>query len=119
MDLSEVPTFDFVPTNKTVVQGSNVFWRCHADAQSENVHYSWTFAGRLVKTTETGLRAEVKVSISGNSHGNHEDLFEEGDFSLRDVKKEDRGYYECIAQSPSGERSRASAFLDVLCEFNA
>ncbi|CAJ0610483.1 unnamed protein product [Cylicocyclus nassatus] len=95
---SKVPTFDFVPTNKTVVQGSNVFWRCQADAQSENVHYSWTFGGQPVKTTETGLRAEVK----------------EGDFSLRDVRKEDRGYYECIAQSPSGERSQVSAFLDVL-----
>ncbi|VDM75909.1 unnamed protein product [Strongylus vulgaris] len=89
----EVPTFDFVPTNKTVVQGSNVFWRCHADAQPSAVRYTWTFGDR--------------PNIS-------ETFFKEGDFSLRDARKDDRGWYECVARGPSGEQSKASAFLDVL-----
>ncbi|ETN84066.1 immunoglobulin I-set domain protein [Necator americanus] len=95
----EAPIFDFVPTNKTVIEGSNVFWRCHADTQPNGIQYTWIFRDRPIKTTETGLRVEIK----------------EGDLSLRAVRKSDRGWYVCKAHSPSGEQSKVSAFLDVLC----
>ncbi|KAL6723073.1 hypothetical protein Aduo_018117 [Ancylostoma duodenale] len=98
LKFSKVPTFDFVPTNKTVVEGSNVFWRCHVDAQPTGILYTWIFRDRPIKTTETGLRVDIKG----------------GDLSLRDVRKYDRGWYVCNAHSPSGEQSQASAYLDVL-----
>ncbi|WKY15647.1 hypothetical protein Q1695_000828 [Nippostrongylus brasiliensis] len=97
LKFSRTPTFDFVPTNKTVIEGSNLFWRCHADAKPSGIQYSWTFHDRPIKTTETGLRVLIK----------------DGDLSLRDVRKHDRGWYTCSASSPSGEQSHASAFLDV------
>ncbi|KAK6032806.1 immunoglobulin domain protein, partial [Ostertagia ostertagi] len=101
LKFSKKPSFDFVPSNKTVVEGSNVFWRCHVDAPPSGIQYSWMFRDRPIKTTETGLRSEIK----------------DGDLSLRDVRKHDGGWYVCMASNPSGEQSQASAFLDVLCEF--
>ncbi|KAK6766724.1 hypothetical protein RB195_026169 [Necator americanus] len=98
LKFSKAPIFDFVPTNKTVIEGSNVFWRCHADTQPNGIQYTWIFRDRPIKTTETGLRVEIK----------------EGDLSLRAVRKSDRGWYVCKAHSPSGEQSKVSAFLDVL-----
>lgn len=60
---SEDILFDFIPTNKTVIEGSNVFWHCHANAQPERIRYTWSFQQKPVKTTQTGLRAEIKVNI--------------------------------------------------------
>ncbi|VDM63746.1 unnamed protein product [Angiostrongylus costaricensis] len=56
------------------------------------------FRDRPIKTTETGLKINIK----------------EGDLSITDVNKHDSGWYVCWATSPSGTPARASAFLDVL-----
>lgn len=45
------------------------------------------------------------------------DLLQDGDLFLRNVRKLDSGWYVCAALDPSGEQSRTSAFLNVLCEF--
>ncbi|KIH58621.1 immunoglobulin domain protein, partial [Ancylostoma duodenale] len=116
LKFSKVPTFDFVPTNKTVVEGSNVFWRCHVDAQPTGILYTWIFRDRPIKTTETGLRVDIKVTCKTDEMKEvcRAFIFEGGDLSLRDVRKYDRGWYVCNAHSPSGEQSQASAYLDVL-----
>ncbi|VDP40246.1 unnamed protein product, partial [Heligmosomoides polygyrus] len=98
LKFSKVLTFDFVPTNQTVVEGSNVFWRCHANSPPSTIQYSWMFNDRPVKATHTGLRVDLK----------------DGDLTLRDVQKRDRGWYLCSASNPSGEQSQSSAYLDVL-----
>uniref|UniRef100_A0A7I5EER5 Down syndrome cell adhesion molecule-like protein Dscam2 n=1 Tax=Haemonchus contortus TaxID=6289 RepID=A0A7I5EER5_HAECO len=95
---SRKPLFDHMPSNKSAVEGSNVFWRCHVDAPLSGVQYFWMFQDRPIRTTQTGLRSEMK----------------DGDLFLRNVRKLDSGWYVCAALDPSGEQSRTSAFLNVL-----
>uniref|UniRef100_A0A1I7WGL9 Ig-like domain-containing protein n=1 Tax=Heterorhabditis bacteriophora TaxID=37862 RepID=A0A1I7WGL9_HETBA len=98
VQFSKAITFNFVPTNKTVIEGSNVFWHCHANAQPEKITYNWVFQERAIKTTQAGLRADIK----------------DGDLSLQDVRKTDRGWYRCEVTNSLGDLSQSSAYLDVL-----
>ncbi|GMR62628.1 hypothetical protein PMAYCL1PPCAC_32823, partial [Pristionchus mayeri] len=88
--------FDYPPQNKTVVAGSSSFWNCHATGYPDRINYQWKFEEVNVKSTAVGLRAHT-----GN-----------GELAIRDVRKEDRGWYSCHASNIFGE-SVTKAFLDV------
>lgn len=79
------------------------------------------FNDRPVKATHTGLRVDLKVKCSPRLQlialYTRSDVFKDGDLTLRDVQKRDRGWYLCSASNPSGEQSQSSAYLDVLCKF--
>ncbi|GMT35108.1 hypothetical protein PFISCL1PPCAC_26404 [Pristionchus fissidentatus] len=88
--------FDYPPQNKSVVAGSSSFWNCHATGYPDRINYEWKFEGAPVKSTAVGKRVHT-----GN-----------GELAIRDVKKEDRGWYTCHASNIFGE-SMTAAYLDV------
>ncbi|CAI5456301.1 unnamed protein product [Caenorhabditis angaria] len=98
LKFTKATTLDLIPTNKTVVKGSNVFWHCHANSQPGTIVYSWLYDKKPIKTTSAGLRANIR----------------NGDLSLQDVRKTDTGWYSCEARNQDGETSSTMAFLQVL-----
>ncbi|CAD6185421.1 unnamed protein product [Caenorhabditis auriculariae] len=94
---TKATTLDLVPTNKTVVEGANIFWHCHANNQPEAIVYNWLFENKPIKTTPAGLRASIRT----------------GDLSLQDVRKTDSGWYTCEVRNSRGEMTHSSAFLHV------
>ncbi|CAI2357245.1 unnamed protein product [Caenorhabditis sp. 36 PRJEB53466] len=94
---SRATTLDLVPLNKTVIEGSNVFWHCHANSQPAAISYSWLFESKPIKTTFLGLRANIRS----------------GDLSLQDVRKTDSGWYTCEAKNSGGETTSSTAYLQV------
>ncbi|NP_001362088.1 B-cell receptor CD22-like [Caenorhabditis elegans] len=88
---------DLIPLNKTVIEGSNVFWHCHANAQATAISYSWLFEKKPIKTTSLGLRSNIRS----------------GDLSLQDVRKSDSGWYTCEAKNSAGETTSSTAYLHV------
>ncbi|CAL2050287.1 unnamed protein product [Caenorhabditis brenneri] len=94
---SRATSLDLVPLNKTVIEGSNVFWHCHASSQSTAISYSWYFEKKPIKTTPLGLRSNIRS----------------GDLSLQDVRKTDSGWYTCEAKNPAGETTSSTAYLQV------
>ncbi|CAB3399416.1 unnamed protein product [Caenorhabditis bovis] len=91
-------TLDLVPINKTVMEGSNLFWHCHANSNPGTIVYSWLFEKKQIKTTPAGLRANIR----------------NGDLSLQDVRKTDAGWYTCEAKNGHGDIVSSSAHLEVL-----
>lgn len=61
--ISEEPQLDYELSNKTVVEGSSVFWKCSAHARPNNILYHWTQNGRPVNNLEIGLRGHIQVSF--------------------------------------------------------
>ncbi|PIC18724.1 hypothetical protein B9Z55_024519 [Caenorhabditis nigoni] len=94
---SKATSLDLVPLNKTVIEGSNVFWHCHANSQATSISYSWFFEKKPIKTTPLGLRSNIRS----------------GDLSLQDVRKSDSGWYTCEAKNPTGETTSSTAYLQV------
>ncbi|PAV70427.1 hypothetical protein WR25_18940 [Diploscapter pachys] len=95
---SKPASFDISPVNKTIIEGSNLLWHCHASSLPERITYNWYFDKKNVKTTAVGLRVTIR----------------DGDLMLSNVQKSDRGWYSCEVTDSRGQASSASAFLDVL-----
>ncbi|KJH47548.1 immunoglobulin domain protein [Dictyocaulus viviparus] len=95
LKFSKLPKFILFPTNQTVLEGSDVLWRCRADGyQSNALRYSWMFSDRPIKTTSTGARVDMK---------------EDGDISITNIRKKDRGWYSCCVLGPSDEKAQTGA----------
>uniref|UniRef100_A0A1I7TJ61 Down syndrome cell adhesion molecule-like protein 1 n=1 Tax=Caenorhabditis tropicalis TaxID=1561998 RepID=A0A1I7TJ61_9PELO len=97
LKFSRATSLDLIPLNKTVIEGSNVFWHCHASSQSTSISYSWFFEKKPIKTTPLGLRSNIRS----------------GDLSLQDVRKTDSGWYTCEAKNAMGESTSSTAYLQV------
>ncbi|KAK6766723.1 hypothetical protein RB195_026169 [Necator americanus] len=92
------PTDHHVNYNKI---GDSLSIECKADGVPPP-EITWTKKEKIVSTGPV-----LNITKLEKHH-------EEGDLSLRAVRKSDRGWYVCKAHSPSGEQSKVSAFLDVL-----
>ncbi|CAJ0919812.1 unnamed protein product, partial [Mesorhabditis belari] len=90
-------TIDYAPSNKTVNEGANVFWNCHASAFPENVTYSWKYNGKPIRTTDVGLRATVQ----------------EAELSISPIRPTDTGWYACEADNRISKPATSKAYLQV------
>ncbi|TMS36888.1 hypothetical protein L596_003952 [Steinernema carpocapsae] len=97
LHFSKAADVDFALSNKTSIEGSNVAFYCHANAQPSSVVYRWLYEGKPVKTTEIGLRSNIQ----------------EGNFALNRIRRTDRGWYTCEASNGFGVPSVSTAYLDV------
>ncbi|CAD5221078.1 unnamed protein product [Bursaphelenchus xylophilus] len=97
LHFSQGPIIDYPLTNKTVIEGSNVFWHCAASANPQNMTYRWTKEGVAINTIALGLRAHVQ----------------DADFGISKVHREDEGWYECEVSNGFPPSAKSSAFLSV------
>ena len=87
--ISDPPSFTSRPSNQTVIEGTNVTFRCSA---SGNPHpdISWLKDGKTVA---------------------------EGDTLSLETSKNDSGKYWCLAKNGVGETINTTVYLDVQCKF--
>uniref|UniRef100_A0A914Y3H9 Ig-like domain-containing protein n=1 Tax=Panagrolaimus superbus TaxID=310955 RepID=A0A914Y3H9_9BILA len=84
-------------SNKTVIEGSSVFWHCDALGYPSNITYQWFKDKIPIISLELGLRSHIQ----------------EGEFGISSVNKNDIGWYTCEANNGFETSAKSTAFLDV------
>ncbi|KAI6201344.1 hypothetical protein M3Y96_00831800 [Aphelenchoides besseyi] len=91
------PVLDYELSNKTVIEGGNVVWRCSAHGKPSKITYHWSKEGMSINTLDLAQRAHIQ----------------NGEFGIINVKRTDSGFYEC--EAGNGENAvKTRAYLNVL-----
>ncbi|XP_072048855.1 cell adhesion molecule Dscam2-like [Amphiura filiformis] len=89
LDVQRAPVLTATPSDKTVVEGGSVFFRCRAEGNPA-AQISW----RRFDGTE--LMSDAKHSVYGN-----------GDLMISNIEKQQEGQYTCTARNALGEVSQS------------
>ena len=93
------------PRNQTRKAGEQAVLECHTRARPDNVTVQWLRDGVEV-TRLAELRGRLKQADNGS-------------LVLNGLHRDDQGRYTCQASNGIGTAQRASAFLQVHCEYRA
>ena len=91
------------PRNQTRKATEQVVLQCHTRARPDNVTVQWLRDGADV-TRLAELRGRLKLADNGS-------------LVLSGLQPEDQGRYTCQASNGIGTAQRASAFLQIHCEY--
>lgn len=84
---------------ETMREGSDVYFECLARANPALSEVVWLFEGRpLLNDPVSGI------------------LLTNQSLVMQRVRREHRGYYQCVASNPEGVTASNKVFLNVLCE---